>query len=186
MEAAKILLFNYKSDKITDPLFWIYNHDSCVEIKTEILRFLIVLAAKERKYLNAVKKLLKKAIESDTDALQVEAIKGYAELDLKSSTLHLIRMLKSSNRNIQRSAITALKELRSKKAVPHLIKKLDSQRSDVWKLTFFALKEIEKDNLGDLLMDTLEALENSEKIEHLKRGVIKALRELGRSEASIT
>ncbi|MGV9172462.1 MAG: HEAT repeat domain-containing protein [Promethearchaeia archaeon] len=184
IEAAKILLFNYDIHKVIDPLLWIYEHDANIKLKCEILRFFIVLAEKNSKYIPKVKELLSIAIESKEISLKTEAICGFSALHLESSVSQIIKVLKSPNRMVQISALEALKDLRSKKTVSHLIRKLDSPRSDLWMLALNALKEIEKDNLGFLLMDTLKKLKNSTKIKNLKKGLIKALGILGRSDAS--
>ena len=80
-------------------------------------------------------------------------------------------------------AMEALKKLKSKDAVPHLIKKLDGTRLDIWQLALNSLKKIEDGNLENILIDTLENIKQSEKLRNLKKGLIKALGNLGNTDS---
>lgn len=183
MEAAKVLLFNYNTKRAISPLLWIYEHEKHSKIKAEILKFFIVIAKKDPRYLGKVKEMIKKGLKSRSVQLKLEAIEGCGVLNLESFTPHLITSLETSKTAIQMRAMEALKKLKSKDAVPHLIKKLDGTRLDIWQLALNSLKKIEDGNLENILIDTLENIKQSEKLRNLKKGLIKALGNLGNTDS---
>lgn len=190
IEAAKLLAFNYndKKAKAIRPLIWVLENEKKNEIKFTAIRLLVPLAYREE-YRTLIIKSLKDVLKSRDDNLKMEAAESLGFLKENSAANDLVEMLKSSNKQVRICAIEALGNLNHfpEMAIPHLLDNLGLDSYYVWRFAFDALKKKLGDNLLiDRLLIILEETKNNDDnitIGYLRRGVIKALGELGDKRA---
>jgi HEAT repeat protein len=181
IEAAKLLAFNYKRKRAIKPLIWVIKNEENRDVKFTALRLLVALSYKE-KFRDTIIETLKELLTSKNAKLKMEVIQSLALLNVKSASKKLLSLLGTDKNLVKLRAIQALGELKSIRAVPFLVKYLGRESEDFWHFSFNALKKILGNDLEDLLINRLEYLENRSESENkiaLKRGIIKALGEIG-------
>lgn len=181
IEAAKLLAFNYGRKRAIKPLIWVINNEKDLDVKFTALRLLVALAYKEQ-FRETIVETLKELLKSKRAKLKMEAIQSLGLLKEKSASKQLISLLETDKNLVKLRAIQALGEIKSMRAVPFLIKYLGSESKDLWHFSFKALKKILGNGLENLLINRLERLEKRPKNENkisLKKGIIKALGEIG-------
>lgn len=181
IEAAKLLAFNYEKKRAIKPLIWVIKNERDLDVKFIALRLLVALAYKEQ-FRETIVETLKDLLKSRRSKLKMEAIQSLGLLKEKSASKQLISLLETDKNLVKLRAIQALGDIKSIQAVPFLVKNLGKESKDLWHFSFKALKKILGTKLEDLLINRLERLErrldNENKIP-LKRGIIKALGEIG-------
>lgn len=190
MEAAKLLAFNYNKvkAKAVKPLIWVLENEKRNEIKHIALRLLVPLAYRSE-YRTFIVESLKRILESKNDPLKIEAAEALGFLKEDSVANDLVEMLKSSNKQMRISAIEALNNLNifPKKAVPLLLDNLELGSYDVWRFAYNTLrKKLSRNNFTNKLLNILEDTEKNDKdikIGYKRRGIIKALGEIGNKKA---
>ena len=186
IEAAKLLAFNYneRKAKAIQPLIWVLENEQKNEIKLTAIRLLVPLAYRSE-YRALIIESLKKVLRSSDDDLKIEAAESLGFLKENSASNDLVEMLKSSNKQILICAIEALSNLTHvpDAAIPHLLDCLGLDSFDVWRFAFDALKKkLDENMLIERLLRILEETEDTDediKVGYLRRGIIKALGELG-------
>ncbi|MFW9898720.1 MAG: HEAT repeat domain-containing protein [Candidatus Thorarchaeota archaeon] len=186
MEAAKLLAFNYNKKKAIKPLIWVIENEKKPDVKYTALNLLVPLAER-KEFRRTIIESLKKALTSNDDRLKMYAAESLGYLNETSSANILLEMLNSSSKLVRIRVIQALGNLRNKRAIFPLIENLGLGSFDVWEYALDALKKIvNNETLIELLLQALEdTAENNNKIDigYLRRGIIKALGELGNERA---
>lgn len=190
MEAAKLLAFNYNKvkAKAIKPLIWVLENERRNEIKHIALRLIVPLAYR-KEYRTSIIESLKRVLESNNDPLKIEAAESLGFLKEDSVANDLVEMLKSSNKQLRISAIEALNNLNifPKKAIPFLLDNLELGSYDVWRFAYNTLrKKLNNNNFINKLLSILEDTEKKDediKIGYKRRGIIKALAEIGNKKA---
>lgn len=186
MEAAKLLAFNYNKKKAIKPLIWVIENEKKPDVKYTALNLLVPLAER-KEFRKTIIESLKKALTSNDDRLKMDAAESLGYLNETSSANILLAMLNSSSKLVRIRVIQALGNLRNKSAISPLIENLGLGSFDVWEYALDALKKIvNNETLIELLIEALEdTAENNNKIDigYLRRGIIKALGELGNERA---
>jgi HEAT repeat protein len=186
IEAAKLLAFNYDDKKAIKPLIWVLENENKREIKHAALRLLVAFVYR-KEFKQQIVDCLKKLLSNPDDELKMNAIESLGIIKEQSAIDDLLGIVNSPNRLVRIRAIQALGTLKSKKAIPKLIDNLKLESHDMWKFAFNALKKIVgKENLIKLLLENLASLEEIREDAPealLKRGVMKALGELGDNRA---
>ncbi|MFX1339600.1 MAG: HEAT repeat domain-containing protein [Promethearchaeota archaeon] len=190
IEAAKLLAFNYneRKAKAIQPLIWVLEHEKKNELKLTAIRLLVPLAYR-REYRSLIIESLKKMLKSSEDNLKIEVIESLGFLKEESAATDFVELLKSSNKQIRISAIEALDSLNHypKTATQYLLDSLGLDNYILWRYAFETLKK--KLNLNLLIEKLLKILEETKvndddlNIGYLRRGIIKALGELGDKRA---
>lgn len=190
IEAAKLLAFNYneKKAKAIRPLIWVLENEKKNEIKLTAIRLLVPLAYR-REYRSLIIESLKNMLRSKEDSLKMEAAESLGYLKEDSAAKDLVEMLKSSNKQVRICAIGALGNLNHypETATPYLLDCLGLDSYDLWRFAFEALKK--KLSATILINRLLTILDKTKKYDdnlsvgNLRRGIIKALGELGNKRA---
>jgi HEAT repeat protein len=181
IEAAKLLAFNYERKRAIEPLIWVINNEKDLDVKFTALRLLVALAYKEQ-FRETIVETLKELLKSKRAKLKMEAIQSLGLLKEKSASRQLISLLETDKNLVKLRAIKALGDIKSIRAVPFLVKYLGKESKDLWHFSFKALQKILGNKLENLLINRLERLEKRRENENkipLKRGIIKALGEIG-------
>ena len=186
MEAAKLLAFNYNKKKAVKPLIWVLENEKKPNVKYTALSLLVPLAER-KEFKKPIIESLKKALISNDDRLKMDAAESLGYLRESSASNILLEMLNSSNKLVRIRVIQALGNLRNRNAISLLLENLGLGSLDVWEYTLEALKKIvNNERLSELLLKKLEDTEdNNDKLDtgYLRRGIIKALGELGDKQA---
>jgi HEAT repeat protein len=119
----------------------------------------------------------------------MEAAESLGFLKEDSAAKELVKMLKSSNKQVRISAIEALGNLNHypEKATPYLLENLGLDSYDIWRFAFEVLKKkLSPPVLIERLLTILDETQNNDDnitVGYLRRGVIKALGEIGDKKA---
>jgi HEAT repeat protein len=190
IEAAKLLAFNYnkKRAKAIKPLVWVLENEKRNEIKSTAIRLLVPLALR-KDYRATIIESFKNILKTKDDYLKMEVAEALGFLRENSAADDLAEMLKSPNNQVRIKAIEALNSLKNfpKTAIPYLINSLGLESYDIWRFSFNILKNKLGENkfFNHLLkiLEETEKMDNNISIGYLRRGVIKALGEIGNKKA---